>query len=133
MKKGGILNPKLASFVASSQHGDNIVICDSGYPIPFGKECLDLSVTVNLPRSLDVLKVVLEDLKIEGVIIANEMEVRSKWFYDELMKLVPGIPVQKISHAEFKELAKKEQNIVFVRTGEATPFANLILVSGVIF
>jgi D-ribose pyranase len=133
MKKGGVLNPTLASFIASCQHGDKIMICDSGYPIPYGKPALDLSVTVDLPRSLDVAKVVLEDLNIEGVIIANEMEVKSKWFYDDLMKLLPQVPVQKISHADFKELAKKEQNIVFVRTGEATPFANLILVSGVIF
>jgi D-ribose pyranose/furanose isomerase RbsD len=30
-------------------------------------------------------------------------------------------------------MVKKEKNIVFVRTGEATPFANMMLVSGVIF
>jgi D-ribose pyranase len=133
MKKGGVLNPTLAAMIASCQHGDKIMICDSGYPIPYDKKSLDLSVTVNLPRVIDVAKVVLDDLNIEGVIIANEMEMRSKGFYDELMKILPKALVQKISHADFKELAKKEQNIVFVRTGEATPFANLILVSGVIF
>ena len=133
MKKGGVLNPTLAAMIANCQHGDKIMICDSGYPIPYDKDSLDLSVTVNLPRVIDVAKVVLDDLNIEGVIITNEMEVRSRGFYDELMKILPKVPVQKISHADFKELAKKEQNIVFVRTGEATSFANLILVSGVIF
>lgn len=133
MKKSGVLNPKLASMIASCQHGDIIMICDSGYPIPFGKETLDLSVTVNLPRSIDVAQVILDDLNIEGVIVASEMEQRSKWFYDALAAILPDVPLKKISHAEFKELGKKEQNIMFVRTGEATPFANMMLVSGVIF
>jgi D-ribose pyranase len=133
MKKGGVLNSRLASMIASCQHGDILMICDSGYPIPFGKESLDLSVTVNLPGSIDVAKVVLADLNIEGVIIASEMEQRSKKFYDTLVTILPEVPVTKISHSEFKDLAEKKRNIMFVRTGEATPFANMMLVSGVIF
>lgn len=133
MKKGGVLNPALAAMIASCQHGDKLMVCDSGYPIPYSKKCLDLSVTVNLPRLLDVLNVILGDLQVEGVIVANEMEARSKEFYDNLMKVLPKVAVQHVTHAEFKELAKKEDNILFVRTGEATPFSNVILVSGVIF
>lgn len=133
MKKNGVLNPKLASMIASCQHGDILMICDSGYPIPFGKETLDLSVTVNLPRSIEVAKVILADLNIEGVIIAAEMEQRSKGFFDELAAILPHVPVTRISHSEFKEMAEKKRNIMFVRTGEATPFANMMFVSGVIF
>ena len=104
-----------------------------GYPIPFGKENLDLSATVNLPRSIGVAKVILDDLNIEGVIVASEMEQRSKWFYDALTAILPDVPLKKISHAEFKEMGKKEENIMFVRTGEVTPFAKIMLVSDVIF
>jgi len=133
MKKSGILNAQLSRIIALMGHTDRLVICDSGLPIPRHAEMVDLALTVNIPRFLDAVKVVLEELHVEGAIIAEEMESRSHGIYRELLALLPGIEIQKLSHTEFKRITATDQNIVFVRTGEATPYANVILISGVTF
>jgi D-ribose pyranase len=53
--------------------------------------------------------------------------------YKEIESLLKGVTIHKISHQEFKEYTRTESNIAFVRTGEATPYANIILISGVTF
>ena len=133
MKKSGILNSELARIVAGMGHGDKLVICDSGYPIPHNRPVADVILTLNVPRLVDTLKVVLQELHIESAIVTNEMERISKPIYREITGLLPGIPVRKISHKRFKEFARTEQNISFVRTGETTKVSNLSLVAGVVF
>ncbi len=137
MKKTALLNGPLSAVIARMGHGDHLVVADSGLPIPYGKELVDLAVTPGLPRLLDVLKILLQELQVEEVIITNEMEQRSPEYYGALNSVLkehlPGVPVNKISHDKFKKLTRETHNIAFARTGEATPFANLILVAGVVF
>ena len=54
MKKSGILNAPLSQIVARMGHTDKLVICDSGLPIPKGVDLVDLAVTQNIPRFIDV-------------------------------------------------------------------------------
>jgi D-ribose pyranase len=133
MKKFGTLNTRLSSVIASLGHTDRLVICDSGLPIPNGKEVVDLALTCNIPRLVDTVRVVLEELEVEGAVVAEEMGVRSRGVYEALMALMPGVDVQEVSHEDFKRMTCENGNIAFVRTGEATPFANVILISGVTF
>jgi D-ribose pyranase len=50
------------------------------------------------------------------------------------MRSVLGdIPIRRIPHDAFKKMTHSDSNVFFVRTGETTPFANIILVSGVTF
>jgi D-ribose pyranase len=118
-------------------HGDHLVLADSGLPIPYEKKLIDLAVTRQLPRLLDVLKTILLELEVEKVIITQEMEKHSPYFYNETMsefqRLIPEIPIEKISHEMFKEKTVKTHNMIFVRSGETTPYANMILVAGVVF
>ncbi|MEJ2635205.1 MAG: D-ribose pyranase [Calditrichia bacterium] len=137
MKKTSLINAPLSAVIARMGHGDHLVVADSGLPIPYGKELVDLAITPGLPRLLDVLKVILQELKVEEVIVTNEMEKRSPDFFNALNTLLneelTGVPVRKISHEQFKKLTRETHNIAFARTGEATPFSNLILVAGVVF
>ncbi len=137
MKKTPLINAPLSSVIARLGHGDYLVVADSGLPIPYGKVLVDLAITPHLPRLLEVLNVILSELKVEKVIITNEMVEKSPQFYKDLQKTLqkslPGVPVEKISHARLKEITQETHNIAFVRTGEATPFSNLILVAGVTF
>jgi len=133
MKKIGTLNPHLSSVIAAMGHSDRLVICDSGLPIPRASEVVNLALTKNIPTFLDTLRVVLEELQIESAIIAEEMEKVNKKTYGELVKLLKGVEIKRVSHEEFKHLTQDGGNIVFVRTGEATPYANIILISGVTF
>jgi D-ribose pyranase len=75
----------------------------------------------------------LAELHVQQAIIAAEMENRSADIHRELLALLSGIEVVKVPHDEFKKITSGEGNIAFVRTGEASPYANVILVSGVTF
>jgi len=53
--------------------------------------------------------------------------------YREIIDLLPNIDINKISHGKFKEDYRNNQETVFVKTGEASPYAYIILISGVTF
>jgi len=133
MKKIGTLNSHLSRVIASMGHSDRLVVCDSGLPIPRGGETIDLALVKNIPRFLDTVRVVLEELEVEGAVIATEMEDSNPRLYRDLMSLLKGIRVKKVPHEKIKSLTRQNGNIVFVRTGEATAYANVILISGVTF
>ncbi len=59
------------------------------------------------------------------------MGKRSPHLRQALEPLFAGIPVDEVSHEQFKQLCKSARAVV--RTGECTPYANVILESGVIF
>lgn len=147
MKTKGVLHNDLARLIARMGHGDMLVITDRGFPFPRHDytTCIDLSIGRDMPRVVDVLKVVLEELEIEGVIIADETKTVSPDTYEEFSKVISGIdnkgnPIveENIPHPEFKDLVlngalEGEELKGFVKCGDFTPYANIILVSGVDF
>lgn len=147
MKTKGILNSELATLVAKMGHGDMVVIADRGFPFPRHDmtKCIDLSIGVNLPKVVDVLKVVLEELEIEEVIIADETKTVSPATYKEFKDVVEPIRNKgnkivetNIPHDDFKHLAlngalEGKEVKGFVKCGEFTPYGNIILISGVNF
>lgn len=133
MKKSGILNSELSRVIASMGHTDKLVICDSGLPIPKNSDVIDLALIINIPKFIDTLKAVLEELKVEEAILAEEIMQNKNGLFEKVSSLMNGTKVKKVTHEQFKELTKSGGNITFVRTGEATPYANIILISGVTF
>jgi len=129
MKKQGILNRELAGIFARLGHTDQIVIADCGLPIPEDVTCIDLSLKIGEPSFLDVLHTVMEDLAVEKTIAAQEIIDANPAILELMSKRFPAIAM--VSHEQFKELTKNAK--VIIRTGEATPYANVILQSGVIF
>ena len=113
MKKGGILNTELLRVVSDMGHGNMLFIVDRGFPFPVHDltKKVDLAVGHNVPRFLEVVALVLEDLEIEKAIIANETETVSPEVYKELMKIFKNLKnkgrdiiVEKIPHDRFKHL-----------------------------
>jgi len=147
MKTHGILQSELAKVVATMGHGDLLVIADRGFPFPRHEmtTCIDVSVGRDLPKMVDVVKVVLEELEIESVIFAEETESACPEVYAALQATLAGIDnkgnkIQQevIPHTEFKDLVlngalQGKEVKAMVKTGEFTPYANIILVSGVDF
>ncbi len=133
MKKTGTLNAQLSWVIAKMGHTDRLVVCDSGLPIPEEHEVVDLAVSPNIPHFIDVVKVILEELQIESAVVAREMEQSNRNLYQELVRLLPKVKLSKVTHEQFKQRAASGGNVTYVRTGEATPFANVILASGVTF
>lgn len=131
MKKGKLINSELSSVIAKMGHTDLLTICDSGLPIPKDVQRIDLALKRGIPTFLETLETVLEELEVEEIIIANEMEEVSNNLYLEILKKFPHIKITKVKHENFKCITKN--SIAIVRTGEFTPYANIILKSGVVF
>ncbi len=131
MKKRGVLQHELSEVIAKLGHTDALVIADAGLPIPPDVKWIDLAVTGGIPRFIEVLRAVLEEAQVERATIAREMVTRSPELHAELVAALGTIPVDQVSHEKFKQMTS--QALAVVRTGEFTPYANVILYSGVVF
>lgn len=129
MKKQGILNSHLAKIFADLGHTDRVVIADCGLPIPDGVQRVDLSLRLGEPSFLDVLDAVESDMVIERITIAEEIMTHNPSIANELKDKYKQIDL--CDHETFKQEVAKAK--VVIRTGEATPYANVILHAGVIF
>jgi len=131
MKKTILINSKLSEVIASMGHKDTIAIADSGLPIPKGVERVDLALTRDIPRFLDTLRVILTELCVEEAIVAAEMKENSPEAYQKLIEILGDVPIKEVPHEELKAMTK--ECVAVVRTGEYTPYCNVILRSGVVF
>lgn len=127
MKRGLLLNAEVSGLIASMGHGDLLVIGDAGLPVPPGVRRIDLALTRDVPRMLQVLDAVLAEMVVERAAIATEAgaTLRDAFAGRELGK------VMHVSHADFKQLTNGARAVI--RTGEFTPYANICLWSGVAF
>ena len=130
MKRSGVLHGELSEIIANLGHGQLLVIGDAGLPVPAGARRIDLAVRPGLPAFLDVLAAVLADLPVESCAVASELFERNRDYYQRIESLVDA-PIERISHEELK--AESHHAIAVVRTGEWTPYANIILRAGVVF
>lgn len=130
MKRTALLHAELSQVIASLGHGDMLVLGDAGLPIPDGPRRIDLAVARGVPRLADVLQAVLSEMQVEGLVVAGEALGDAGqlpgWYPQSL-----GIAPQTVSHEEFKRRSAKAR--AMVRTGECTPYANIILIAGVSF
>ena len=131
MKCDRLLNKEIIAEVAALGHTEYFVICDCGLPIPKGVKCIDISVTAGYPSFLKVLDAVAEELVVESVILASEIDEKSAPLSAEMNARFGDRPMLKVPHEEFKALTKDAKCII--RTGETTSYANVILVGGVNF
>ncbi|WFD11483.1 D-ribose pyranase [Tepidibacter hydrothermalis] len=131
MKKGKLINSEISYVISKMGHTDMLTICDSGLPIPQNTKRIDLALKKGIPSFLDTLDTVLEELQVEEIIIASQMEEVSPELYEEMLKRFNDIKIVKVEHEEFKNITK--DSMAVVRTGEFTPYANVILKSGVVF
>lgn len=141
MKKQGILNSDISRVLSYMGHTDRICVGDCGLPIPDEVERIDLAVKFGQPSFMDVLKEVAGDMKIEKIVLAEEIIEKNPAVLEEINAFF-GInkagseagaapEVEYVSHVELKALTKECKAVI--RTGETTPYANIILQSGCIF
>jgi len=131
MKKIGILNQPISCVVAGLGHMDMLVIADAGLPIPANTQRIDLALAEGIPSFLQTLRVILSETQMEHAIIAEEMREVSPALYEALQDALGDTPLEAIPHVAFKERTRSARAVI--RTGEFTPYANIILVSGVVF
>lgn len=139
MKKTALLNSQLSYEIARLGHTDSLTVCDAGLPIPRNLPFIDLALTGGIPTFLDTLEIISTEMVIERVVVATEMQTQNPTVHTALLQWLNGltqsqqhpIVIEYTSHQQFKQLTQQSQAII--RTGECTPFSNIILYAGVAF
>ena len=131
MKKTALLNTALSEVISGLGHTDLLVIGDAGLPIPGGIRRIDLALTQGIPGFIDTLNVVLAEMQVEKAFVAEETRQSSPHILESIETLLRREKIQFVTHEELKALTREARAVV--RTGEFTPYANIVLRSGVVF
>ena len=139
MKRLGILNSDIARVLAYMGHTDTLAIGDCGLPVPDTTERIDRALEFGKPSFMDVLKPVSKDMKIEKIVLAEEIREQNPKMLAQIEQLFKEIEqetgekaeVEFVSHIELKKRTGSCKAVI--RSGETTPYANIILQSGCIF
>lgn len=131
MKKNDLLNRELSYTIAKMGHTQTLTIGDAGLPIPLDVKAIDLALIKGIPSLLEVLDAVLTELCVEAITLADEIKETSPQIHKQIISRFPSVRINYVKHEVFKELSK--DSLAIVRSGETTPYANIILHSGVTF
>ena len=79
------------------------------------------------------LIIIIQDMKIEKIVLAEEIKTQNPDVLHAIEELFAGqnVEVEYVSHVELK--AQTHDCKAVIRTGETTPYANVILQAGCIF
>ena len=131
MKKTKVINSDMSRVIAQMGHFDKLAIGDAGMPVPAGTEKIDLAVTKGIPSFMDVLNNVLEELEVQRIFLAEKIKTQNPTMLENIKKRLPDTPIVFIPHDEMKKDLSNCK--AFIRTGEMTPYSNIMLESGVVF
>lgn len=135
MKRTRLLNSELSYAISRIGHTASITLCDAGLPIPIEVKRIDLAIENGYPSFIRTLDVMLSEMMVEEIVIASELVQKNPQVYQAMLDIFKqhGIEpkITQVSHEQFKLLTHHCE--VVVRTGECTPYANVILKSGVVF
>lgn len=135
MKKNGILNSDISRVLSYMGHTDQIAVGDCGLPIPKETERIDLALKFGVPGFMEVLCEVKKEMKIEKIILAEEIRTKNPEILKQILQLFDraeeDCEIEYVSHEELKE--KTHTCKAVIRTGETTPYANIILQSACLF
>ena len=129
MLKTGILNPQLNSLLSRVRHTNALVIADRGFPFWPGIETVDISLVDGVPTVLQVLAAVRANFLVGQAFMAEEFLAHNAADTQAAFaRALDGVPLTHEPHeARFKP--RVPHAIGLIRTGDTTPYANLILVS----
>jgi D-ribose pyranase len=130
VNRSRLLNAELSHAIASMGHGDLMIVCDAGFPIPSSAWRIDLSIVPDVPDLETVLTPIAEQFIAEKVGYADNLAVNNAPLLEKLKRLFPDAEHAPVKHeAILSEMAAKAK--VIVRTGAFDPWGNILLYSGV--
>ena len=124
-----MLNRHLSGAPTELGHGDGVRVCDAGMPIPDGPRVVDLAFRAGVPSFAEVVDGLLAELVVEGATAATEVRDANPAATELLDGHFPKLEL--VPHERLKELSAGARPVV--RTGEARPYANVLLRCGVFF
>lgn len=131
MKRTGIINAQLAGLIASLGHKETYMIADAGMPIPRGVEIVDLALVGGVPTFREALDAILDESVVEHYTLASEIGTSNPNLCGYIEERLAGVDHDFVAHEELKRLERDCKFVV--RTGEFTPYPNIILRAGVAF
>lgn len=139
MKKGTLINAPASAVIAAMGHTDSLVVCDAGLPIPNEPTRIDLALSNGVPGFVETLAVICAELCVERVVMAEEIRDHNQVIHQKTIDLIGDVANQQgkpieigyVPHEQFKQ--QSESSRAVVRTGECTPYANILLFAGVTF
>lgn len=130
MKRSVILNSELSHAIASMGHGDIMIVCDAGFPIPNSSWRVDLAIIQDIPDLETVLAAISQELVVEKVAYASEMGDNNPLLKEKVHRIFADSDFTTFPHSVvLTEMAAKAK--VIVRTGAFDPWGNILLYSGV--
>ena len=138
MKKGAVLNSEISSVISRLGHTDTLVVCDAGLPVPRSTTRIDMALTQGVPSFMQVLEVVTAEMQVEAAILAAEIK-HNPQLHETLLSHLEQlqqhqgntIEIRYTTHEQFKQQTADSQAVI--RSGECSPYANIILCAGVTF
>lgn len=139
MKKGTVLNADISSVISRLGHTDMLTIADAGLPIPDGPQRIDLALTQGIPSFMQVLETVTAEMQVEEAVLAAEIKQHNPALHETLLELIRQlqqhqgntIALRYVTHEQFKQDTAHSRAVI--RSGECSPYANIILCAGVTF
>ena len=130
MRKRGILNKQLQTAISDMGHTDIMIIADAGLPVARPEQRVDLALCEEVPTIAQVLKLVLDEMICETILVASEQAQFNPRHHGTIRHLAGTCPVELIAHQEILDtyLAKAKY---IVRTGSMEPWGNVVLVGGI--
>lgn len=139
MKKNHLINSNLNNLIGKLGHMDEFTVADCGLPIPDNTLRIDLALVRGTPSFLETVDAILQETKIESLTLASEFIAVSPDLHQKFLKRIAKeekilntkINIYYLPHAELKQRTINSKAVV--RTGECTPYANVIFSAGVSF
>jgi len=104
LKKQGILNSHISEILSRLGHTDTIVIADCGLPIPDETVRIDLSLKQGNPSFLETLTVILEDMEVEKITLAEEIAEQNPEVEKQTLSLLDKeVNKEYVTQEKFKE------------------------------
>ncbi len=130
MNRNKLLNAELSHAIASMGHGDLMIVCDAGFPIPSSAWRIDLAILPDVPDLATVLTPIAENFIAERVSYADTLPEHNEPLLATIRRLFGDAEFVPVKHeAILGEMAAKAK--VIVRTGAFDPWGNVLLYSGV--
>lgn len=125
------MHAELSYQIAALGHRDLFMVGDAGMPIPAGVPIIDLAVTGGVPSFVQVMDAILQETEIEGYTLAEEIKTHNQVLLAYLEEKLAGREENFLPHEDLKKMSKQVK--FAIRTGEFTPYPNVILRAGVAF
>lgn len=128
MKKNPLLHPEISRAIASLGESDRLVLATADLPIRHDVQRIDIALTTGIPTVMQTLNVVMSELHIREVVIAEELEGTNASFLNTLKDLLDDVPTTQVLYVALKQQTKLAK--VIIRTGDLTEFGTMILIAG---